>query len=338
MSLVVNLGYNKTLIKPQTSTIITAYTMAYRIQEGGFSSARFYAHQLGEKAQVALSRLKKPKHPSMETSGLLLKHQDTLHGFPVSEIVYTDVKGSHTLLAVNLTNCSFAMKEAHGEIGKNRKTTEDGPHIALALGPVAGDYITGFPENTRYVFFASTQGKQFGSACVQDRFIGIDTLLNTPFSGGLTVKENGELDIVGQEGITDASEKGHATAQLFYTATDNTAATLANQYWEHFGNNERIGSSAYTWSWYYKDEDKLLYLCPKKGAQFQNNLISFDQINVINTQLAKGKKWKTALADSGLGGGFVIRNETELTYASHPHPELFHSVPLILIAKSSQRP
>ncbi len=256
--------------------------------------------------------------------------EGNVSGFATREITMTDNLGEYTLFAVELPHGNTSMQKA---TLPNRKTDIGSPHIALPLGPVRGKYYSGKPNETRYINYASDGGRNFGSPEVVDRFEGFEPSLGSQFSGGLVI-ENGNVTIVDGDQLKEATEQHLPAAQLFYSWTSENYQDLMNQKWGHFGVYEQIGESNYIWSWYLQTAEKVFFVAPKY-KELKNNIFPIRYINDVNTLLSNDSPWKAALADSGLGGGFIINNGAE-TYSNNPHPENFHSVPLCLVAQPKE--
>lgn len=263
---------------------------------------------------------------------LKVVQQSCYLGFPVSDVQLFDRFGKHTLFAVNLTKGKAELVESHLQ---NRKTQFLEPHIALPLGPVYGNYYHGDPVETRALFYLSNGRESFGDDDVIDRFPGREKDINTNFSGGLALGQDGLLELVNQRQMMRRVKRGFPGAQTFYSWNSNNAEGLMQERWTHFGQDQKIGDSVYIWSWYLQTGDTVMFVAPKYKV-VGNNHFPLDYINYVNDLLSEGEYWKAALVDSGLGGGFSLSNGNGNIYSNHPHPEYFHSVPVFLRVSTTE--
>lgn len=301
--------------------------MSWRVEEKGFDRPKFLIEQamafLSRKTQRPTEKPTTSSRPDFQIVNIFDNH-----GFNVSECIFDPNGKNTTVLVVNLTNSKFAIRQA---TNGHRKTLEANAHVALPLGPIEGDYQGNNHWSSRLKFYTSDGTQIFGSTNVVDRFENLKKELNKTYSGGIIIHPDGSLEIVDQEAIKQSQQLRTPSGQLFYNFSNTNADKLLAEYWHHMGKQQTIDHSTQSWSWYYQDDKKLLFLCAKKGPGFLRNVLTVRDICVINSYISQGKNWRAGLSCFGLSGGFVIRNFGGHSFSSHNEPGMFHTTPAILV-------
>lgn len=248
--------------------------------------------------------------------------------FNLREFLISDRFGKFHILAVDLTESKVAIMPTI----EGREVNCGKAHGLFPLGPVRGRFRGGDPDETRFIFFTNDGRKSMGGAQIIDRFPGLDEGINDQFSGGLIIDDGGAIRIGDKRELSEAMRKSKPIAQLFYSWWSESADGLMELRWHHHSVAQRIGGSIHGWSWYLQANDKIFFLSPK-SLGIKNYYFPLEYVNMINNTLVQGGQWKTSLADSGFGGGFVL-NDGGIKYSNTREIDVFHTVPACLVAKS----
>lgn len=230
--------------------------------------------------------------------------------------------------AIDLSKLSFAIRP---NSDGHRDTRQLGfPHIALPLGPLEGNYFSRLPFSSRFSYYTTANKVDYGSQGIVHRFPR-GSKFNEPFSGGLAINGNGNLEIVDQEGIRRSSDNKLAVAQLVYSANRDNFATLIDQKWHHFGTEETIGESIGSWSWWLQWGDKTVYFNPVKRHPLHREQLTFGDMCRLNTVFAQNSDWKTAIGAPGFSGGFAICDGKRHLLVNPSPASMHHTAPAVLV-------